>query len=82
MIWKGDMASGMKHAEPNSSEVRWLLHVKGKRNMVAPEVEMSWKSFNHGGVFVLDLGKLIIQWNKPESDHMERLRGMTLAKEI
>lgn len=35
---------------------------------------MSWKSFNRGDVFLLDLGKLIIQWNGPESNRMERLR--------
>lgn len=39
-----------------------------------PQVEMSWKSFNRGDVFLLDLGKLIIQWNGPESNRMERLR--------
>lgn len=41
---------------------------------MALQVEMSWKSFNRGDVFLLDLGKLIIQWNGPESNHMERLR--------
>ncbi|XP_023076870.2 villin-1 [Piliocolobus tephrosceles] len=82
VIRKGGVASGMKQVETNSYDVRRLLHVKGKRNVVAAEVEMSWKSFNRGDVFLLDLGKLIIQWNGPESNHMERLKGMTLAKEI
>uniref|UniRef100_A0A2K5C8F2 Villin 1 n=1 Tax=Aotus nancymaae TaxID=37293 RepID=A0A2K5C8F2_AOTNA len=82
VIQKGGVASGMKHVETNSFDVQRLLHVKGKRNVVAGEVEMSWKSFNRGDVFLLDLGKLIIQWNGPESNRMERLRGMTLAKEI
>lgn len=41
---------------------------------MALQVEMSWKSFNRGDVFLLDLGKFIIQWNGPESNHMERLR--------
>lgn len=41
---------------------------------VALQVEMSWSSFNRGDVFLLDLGKLIIQWNGPESNRMERLR--------
>lgn len=35
---------------------------------------MSWSSFNLGDVFLLDLGKLIIQWNGPESNRMERLK--------
>lgn len=38
------------------------------------QVEMSWKSFNLGDVFLLDLGQLIIQWNGPESNRAERLR--------
>lgn len=35
---------------------------------------MSWKSFNRGDVFLLDLGQLIIQWNGPESNRNERLK--------
>ncbi|XP_037379927.1 villin-1 [Talpa occidentalis] len=82
VIRKGGVASGMKHVETNSYDIQRLLHVKGKRNVIAGEVEMSWKSFNRGDVFLLDLGRLIIQWNGQESNRMERLRGMTLAKEI
>lgn len=35
---------------------------------------MSWDSFNGGDVFLLDLGKVIIQWNGPESNSGERLK--------
>lgn len=35
------------------------------------QVEMSWDSFNQGDVFLLDLGKVIIQWNGPESNSGE-----------
>ena len=38
------------------------------------QVEMSWDSFNRGDVFLLDLGKVIIQWNGPESSSGERLK--------
>ncbi|NXS86977.1 VILI protein, partial [Erpornis zantholeuca] len=79
---KGGVASGMKHVETNTYNVQRLLHVKGKKNVAAGEVEMSWKSFNRGDVFLLDLGQLIIQWNGPESNRNERLRAMTLAKDI
>ncbi|NWV34362.1 VILI protein, partial [Grantiella picta] len=79
---KGGVASGMKHVETNTYNIQRLLHVKGKKNVVAGEVEMSWKSFNRGDVFLLDLGQLIIQWNGPESNRNERLRAMTLAKDI
>ncbi|XP_060629474.2 villin-1 [Anolis sagrei] len=79
---KGGVASGMKQVETNTYNVQRLLHVKGKKNVVAGEVELSWSSFNLGDVFLLDLGKLIVQWNGPESNRMERLKGMTLAKDI
>ncbi|XP_029549609.1 advillin isoform X2 [Salmo trutta] len=79
---KGGVASGMKHIETNSYDIQRLLHVKGKKRVSAMEVEMSWKSFNLGDVFLLDCGKTIIQWNGPESNRQERLKGMLLAKDI
>ncbi|XP_059539395.1 advillin isoform X2 [Myotis daubentonii] len=51
-------------------------------NNVYLQVEMSWDSFNRGDVFLLDLGKVIIQWNGPESNSGERLKAMLLAKDI
>ncbi|XP_077769707.1 advillin isoform X1 [Canis aureus] len=79
---KGGVASGMKHMETNTYNVRRLLHVKGKSHIRATEVEVSWDSFNRGDVFLLDLGKVIIQWNGPESNSRERLKAMLLAKDI
>ncbi|KAG9491613.1 hypothetical protein GDO78_000237 [Eleutherodactylus coqui] len=79
---KGGVASGMKHVETNTYDVKRLLHVKGKRNVTATEVELSWSSFNMGDVFLLDLGKVIIQWNGPDSNKAERMKGMLLAKDI
>ncbi|KAM4608587.1 villin-1 [Polymixia lowei] len=79
---KGGVASGMKNVETNTYNIKRLLHVKGKKHVVAGEVDMSWSSFNKGDVFLLDLGNLIIQWNGPKSNRMERLKGMTLAKDI
>nr|XP_012632590.1 advillin isoform X3 [Microcebus murinus] len=79
---KGGVASGMKHVETNTYDVKRLLHVKGRRNIRATEVEMSWDSFNRGDVFLLDLGKVIIQWNGRESTSGERLKAMLLAKDI
>lgn len=38
------------------------------------QVEMKWQSFNLGDVFLLDTGKVIIQWNGPESNRQERLK--------
>ncbi|KAM4626722.1 villin-1 isoform 1-T2 [Discoglossus pictus] len=78
----GGVASGMKQVETNTYNVKRLLHVKGKKNIAAGEVPMEWTSFNVGDVFLLDLGKLIVQWNGPQSNRMERLGGMNLAKDI
>ncbi|KAM3622019.1 uncharacterized protein V6R79_019250 [Siganus canaliculatus] len=82
IIKKGGVASGMRHTETNSYDVKRLLHVKGKKRVMAKEVEMSWKSFNLGDVFLLDIGKTIVQWNGPKSNRQEKLKGMLLAKDI
>uniref|UniRef100_A0A3B4WN65 Advillin n=1 Tax=Seriola lalandi dorsalis TaxID=1841481 RepID=A0A3B4WN65_SERLL len=79
---KGGVASGMRHTETNTYDVKRLLHVKGKKRVIAKEVEMSWKSFNLGDVFLLDIGKTIVQWNGPKSNKQEKLKGMLLAKDI
>uniref|UniRef100_UPI003AABA1F0 advillin n=1 Tax=Centroberyx gerrardi TaxID=166262 RepID=UPI003AABA1F0 len=79
---KGGVASGMRHTETNSYDIERLLHVKGKKRVIAMEVVMSWQSFNLGDVFLVDIGKTIIQWNGPESNKQERLKGMLLAKDI
>ncbi|XP_020500770.2 advillin [Labrus bergylta] len=79
---KGGVASGMKHVETNMYDVKRLLHVKGKKRVTAKEVEMSWKSFNLSDVFLLDIGKTIVQWNGPKSNRQEKLKGMLLAKDI
>uniref|UniRef100_A0A669E5A5 Advillin n=1 Tax=Oreochromis niloticus TaxID=8128 RepID=A0A669E5A5_ORENI len=79
---KGGVASGMRHTETNTYDVKRLLHVKGNKRVIAKEVEMSWKSFNLSDVFLLDLGKTIIQWNGPKSNRQERLKGMLLAQDI
>ncbi|KAM7005649.1 advillin [Tautogolabrus adspersus] len=79
---KGGVASGMRHVETNTYDVKRLLHVKGKKRVTANEVEMSWKSFNLSDVFLLDIGKTIVQWNGPKSNRQEKLKGMLLAKDI
>ncbi|XP_038646094.1 villin-1 [Scyliorhinus canicula] len=79
---QGGVATGMKHVETNTFDVKRLIHVKGRKNVCAGEVEMNWKSFNTGDAFLLDLGKLIVQWNGPLSHRMERLKAMQLAKDI
>ncbi|EMP29418.1 Villin-1 [Chelonia mydas] len=79
---KGGVASGFKHVETNMYNIRRLLHVKGKKHVSATEVELSWDSFNKGDVFLMDLGKVLIQWNGPESNIAEKSRGLALARSI
>uniref|UniRef100_A0A8C7Z2D1 Advillin n=1 Tax=Oryzias sinensis TaxID=183150 RepID=A0A8C7Z2D1_9TELE len=79
---KGGVATGMRHVETNTYDVKRLLHVKGKKRVIAQEVELSWKSFNLGDVFLLDTGKTIVQWNGPKSNKQERHKGLLLAKDI
>ncbi|XP_067824462.1 advillin [Heptranchias perlo] len=79
---KGGVASGFKHVETNVYNIRRLLHAKGKKNVTATEVELSWSSFNSGDVFLLDLGKVIVQWNAPHSNRTERLKALMLAQDI
>nr|XP_018668862.1 villin-1 isoform X2 [Ciona intestinalis] len=79
---KGGVASGFKHVETNQYDVRRLLRVKGRKTVNATEQDFAWTSFNLGDVFLVDLGKIIIQWNGPESNRMERLKATILAKDI
>uniref|UniRef100_A0A3B3ZMK1 HP domain-containing protein n=1 Tax=Periophthalmus magnuspinnatus TaxID=409849 RepID=A0A3B3ZMK1_9GOBI len=75
---KGGVASGFNHVEPNSYNVLRLLHVKGKKH----QVEVSWNSFNNGDIFLLDMGKAIVQWNGPKSNRGEKLKAVLLAQDI
>ncbi|NWI12605.1 VILI protein, partial [Crypturellus soui] len=79
---KGGAASGFRHVETNVYNIKRLLHVKGKKHISATEVELSWNSFNKGDVFLLDLGKVLIQWNGPNCNIAEKSRGLALARSI
>ncbi|KAJ3611630.1 hypothetical protein NHX12_021645, partial [Muraenolepis orangiensis] len=59
-----------------------LLHVKGRKNVTAAEVDVSWSSFNKGDIFLLDMGKAIVQWNGPQSNRREKLKAVLLAQDI
>ncbi|XP_026534676.1 villin-1-like [Notechis scutatus] len=79
---KGGLASGFKHVETNMYNIKRLLHVKGKKHVSATEVDLSWDNFNKGDVFLLDLGKVLIQWNGPSCNIAEKSKGMILARNI
>ncbi|RVE58809.1 hypothetical protein OJAV_G00197440 [Oryzias javanicus] len=83
IIYKaGGVASGFTHVDTNSYSVLRLMHVKGKKHVTAKEVEVSWNSFNNGDIFLLDTGKLIVQWNGPQSNRTEKLKAVLLAQDI
>ncbi|XP_033933837.1 villin-1-like, partial [Pseudochaenichthys georgianus] len=71
---KGGVASGFHHVDTNVYNVLRLLHVKGRKHVTASEVEVSWSSFNNGDIFLLDMGKAIVQWNGPQSNRREKLK--------
>uniref|UniRef100_A0A7N4NMP9 Villin like n=1 Tax=Sarcophilus harrisii TaxID=9305 RepID=A0A7N4NMP9_SARHA len=79
---KGGLTSGFKHVETNMYNIQRLLHIKGKKPVTATEVDLTWDSFNKGDVFLLDLGKVLIQWNGPEANLSEKSRGLALARNI
>ncbi|KAM8881902.1 villin-1 isoform 2-T2 [Synchiropus picturatus] len=79
---KGGVASGFKHVVTNSYNVLRLLHVKGRKNVIATEVDVSWASFNNDDIFLLDVGKAIVQWSGPQSNRKEMLKAILLAQDI
>ncbi|XP_058484497.1 scinderin like b [Solea solea] len=79
---KGGMASGFQHVVTNDMNVKRLLHIKGRRAIRATEVEMSWKSFNTGDCFIIDLGKDVYQWCGSESNYFEKLKASEVTIDI
>nr|XP_060494236.1 villin-like protein isoform X5 [Panthera onca] len=76
---RGGLASALTHVETNLYNIQRLLHVQGRKHVSATEVELSWSSFNKGDIFLLDLGKVMIQWNGPETSIPEKARGLALT---
>uniref|UniRef100_H2YUU6 Gelsolin-like domain-containing protein n=1 Tax=Ciona savignyi TaxID=51511 RepID=H2YUU6_CIOSA len=79
---KGGVASGFNHARTNVSDVKRLLHLKGKRMVRMTEVEMTWKSFNQGDIFIVEVENDLFQWNGSVSNRYERLKGCEIINNI
>lgn len=79
---KGGVASGFQHVVTNDMSVKRLLHIKGRRVIRATEVDLSWKSFNKGDCFIVDLGKDIYLWCGSECNRYERLKASEVAIDI
>lgn len=79
---EGGVDSGF-HKVPSAPKlIRKLYHIKGKKDIRAKEVPMSWESFNTGDCFILDLGEKILQWSGIDSNTFERRRAGTFANGI
>ncbi|GAB1294795.1 Villin-like protein [Apodemus speciosus] len=79
---KGGRASALKLAETSMYNVQRLLHIRGRKHVSATEVALSWNSFNKGDIFLLDLGKVMIQWNGPKASISEKARALTLTRSL
>ncbi|KAG8521547.1 Villin-like protein, partial [Galemys pyrenaicus] len=76
---KGGLDSALKHVETNVFNIQRLLRIRGRKHVSATEVPLSWNSFNKSDVFLLDLGKVMIQWNGPNTSSTEKARGLALT---
>jgi len=77
----GGVETGFHHVEPEKYRSR-LLHLKGKKHIRVHEVPLSFKSLNSGDVFVLDAGKIVIQWNGAKCGILEKVKGTELTQAI
>jgi len=73
--------SGFRRAQ-DSGTVQRLYQIKGKRNIRAKEVELSWSSFNKGDCFILDLGEIIVSWIGSQANIFEKQKVREIASLI
>jgi gelsolin len=78
-IWEGGIDSGFKHVEPEKYNAR-LLQVKGKKTFRTMEVPMDRESLCSNGVFILDNGLDIIQWNGVKAPHPQKFKANLICK--
>ncbi|XP_051965064.1 macrophage-capping protein-like [Xyrauchen texanus] len=76
---EGGVESGFKSASSRIGPVTHLYQVKGKKNIKAREVELSWGSFNKGDCFILDLGETIFAWSGSKANMFERQKVREIA---
>lgn len=78
---EGGVESGFRKLK-GSGTVQRLYQVKGKRNIRAKEVELSWSSFNKGDCFILDLGETIVSWIGSQANIFEKQKVREIASLI
>ncbi|XP_074478913.1 capping protein (actin filament), gelsolin-like b [Sebastes fasciatus] len=77
----GGVESGFRRPQ-GSGTVQRLYQIKGKRNIRAKEVELSWSSFNKGDCFILDLGEIIVSWIGSQANVFEKQKVREIASLI
>lgn len=80
-ILEGGVETGFHHVEAEKYRAR-LLHLKGKKHIRVHEVPLTHKSLNSGDVFVLDGGKIVIQWNGSKAGVLEKAKAAELVQAI
>ena len=78
---EGGCASGFKQVVPDELPKR-LLHVKGLKEIRCQQVKCSATSLNSGDAFILDLGKVVFQWNGTECSTKERHKALEVCMGI
>ncbi|CAJ1086198.1 macrophage-capping protein [Xyrichtys novacula] len=78
---EGGVESGFRRPQ-GSGTIQRLYQVKGKRNIRAKEVELSWSSFNKGDCFILDLGETIVSWIGSQANIFEKQKVREIASLI
>lgn len=77
----GGVESGFRRPQ-GPGPVQRLYQIKGKRNIRAKEVELSWSSFNKGDCFILDLGEIIVSWIGSKANIFEKQKVREIASLI
>jgi len=77
----GGVESGFRHVEPTTYKTRFL-HIKGKKNCVIREVELSVKSMNKGDIFIIDAGMEIYEWIGSKAGIMEKQKAAEVVRKL
>jgi len=80
-VQEGGHASGFHHVDAVNYKPR-LLEVQGRKHARAVPVALQFSSLNDDDVFVLDLGKQIIQWNGATAHPLKKRKGNEICEEL
>jgi len=82
MYLSGGADSGFKHVTPEEYRPR-LLHIAGTRKGVTvKEVNPARKNLKEGDIFILDMGRELMQWNGKTSNLAEKTKAMQFLSEL